>query len=184
MQGNGFHDLCPDGLQRVQAGHGVLHDHGDLAATYPQPVLFGSEVRKAQRLAVRHAVVINGAAGNGAVGIQQAHEALGKNALAGAALAYDGKHLSLIEVKIDATDGVQHFSTQVELDVDIFCGENELVVFHDIPSLLQMVLRIGSIREGVADQIERNGNKAQDEGGVQQLVAQPGLHHHLAAVVD
>ena len=39
-----------------------------------------------------------------------------------------GKHLSLIEVKIDATDGVQHFSTQVELDVDIFCGENELVV--------------------------------------------------------
>ena len=47
-----------------------------------------------------------------------------------------------------------------------------------------MVLRIGSIREGVADQIERNGNKAQDEGGVQQLVAQPGLHHHLAAVVD
>ena len=51
--------------------------------------------------------------------------------------------LSLIEVKIDATDGVQHFSTQVELDVDIFCGANELVVFHDIPSLLQMVLRIG-----------------------------------------
>ena len=47
-----------------------------------------------------------------------------------------------------------------------------------------MVLRIGSIREGVADQIERNGNKAQDEGGVQQLVAQPGLHHHLAAIVD
>ena len=120
MQGNGFHDLCPDGLQRVQAGHGVLHDHGDLSAAHPQPVLFGSEVRKAQRLAVRHAVVINGAAGNGAVGIQQAHEALGKNALAGAALAYDGKHLALIEVKIDATDGVQHFSTQVELDVDIF----------------------------------------------------------------
>ena len=42
--------------------------------------------------------VINGAAGNGAVGIQQAHEALGKNALAGAALAYDGKHLSLIHI--------------------------------------------------------------------------------------
>ena len=80
--------------------------------------------------------------------------------------------------------GVQHFSTQVELDVDIFCGENELVVFHDIPSLLQMVLRVGGVREGVADQIERNGNKAQDEGGVQQLVAQPGLHHHLAAIID
>ena len=52
------------------------------------------------RLAVRHAVVINGAAGNGAVGIQQAHEALGKNALAGAALAYDGKHLCLLYTSI------------------------------------------------------------------------------------
>ena len=165
MQGDGFHDLCPDGLERVQAGHGVLHDHGNLPAAYPQPVLFSSEVRKAQRLAVRHAVVIDGAPGDGAVGVQKAHEALGEHALAGAAFAHDGEHLALVQIKVDAPDGVQHFSTQIELDVDIFCGENERVMFHDVPSLLQMILRVGGVREGVADQIERNGDKAQDEGG-------------------
>ena len=47
-----------------------------------------------------------------------------------------------------------------------------------------MVLRVSSVREGVADEVERNGDKAQDDGGVEQLVAQTGLHHHLAAVVD
>ena len=160
MQGHGFHDLVADGFERVQAGHGVLHDHGDLAAPHPQPVLLGLQVRKAQRFAVRHAVVINGAAGDGTVGIQQAHEAFGKNALTRAALAHDGQHFALVQIKVDAPDGVQHFSTQIESDADIFCGENELVVFHDIPSLLQMVLRVGSIREGVADQIERDGDKA------------------------
>ena len=51
-------------------------------------------------------------------------------------------------------------------------------------SLLQVVLRVGGVRERVADQIERNGDKAQNQGGVEQLVAQTGLHHHLAAVVD
>ena len=47
-----------------------------------------------------------------------------------------------------------------------------------------MVLRVGGVRERVTDQIERNGDKAQNQGGVEQLVAQTGLHHHLAAVVD
>ena len=47
-----------------------------------------------------------------------------------------------------------------------------------------MVLRVGSVREGVADEVERNGDKAQDDGGVEQLVPQARLHHHLAAVVD
>ena len=47
-----------------------------------------------------------------------------------------------------------------------------------------MVLRVSSVREGVADEVERNGDKAQDDGGVEQLVPQARLHHHLAAVVD
>src|SRR5699024_5167351 len=52
------------------------------------------------------------------------------------------------------------------------------------PPLLHMVLGVGGVREGVADQVERDGDKAEDDGGVEQLVAQPGLHHDLAAVVD
>ena len=47
-----------------------------------------------------------------------------------------------------------------------------------------MILRVGGVREGVADEVECDGDKAQDEGGVEQLILQSGLHHHLAAVVD
>ena len=47
-----------------------------------------------------------------------------------------------------------------------------------------MVLRVGSVREGVADEVERDGDKAQDDGGVEQLIPQARLHHDLAAVVD
>ena len=39
MELHGLHDLVADGLQGVQAGHGVLHDHGDLVAADFQPVL-------------------------------------------------------------------------------------------------------------------------------------------------
>ena len=135
MQGDGFHDLVTDGLEWIQAGHGVLHDHGDLPAAHPQPVLFGLQAGKAQRLAAGHAVVVDSALGDGTVGVQQTHEALGEHTFAGAALAHDGEHFALIQVEVDAADGVQHLAAQVELDVDIFCGENELVMFHDDPLL-------------------------------------------------
>src|SRR5699024_9995150 len=34
------------------------------------------------------------------------------------------------------------------------------------------------------DQVKGDGDKAEDDGGVKQLIPQPCLHHHLAAVVD
>src|SRR5699024_11455652 len=52
------------------------------------------------------------------------------------------------------------------------------------PPLLHMVFGVGGVREGVADQVKGDGDKAEDDGGVKQLIPQPRLHHHLAAVVD
>ena len=40
VQQDGLFNLRPDGFQRVQAGHGVLHHHGDFPAADGQPVLF------------------------------------------------------------------------------------------------------------------------------------------------
>ena len=34
MAFHGLHDLVADGLQGVQAGHGVLHDHGAFSLTH------------------------------------------------------------------------------------------------------------------------------------------------------
>ena len=119
MQLHGFHDLVADGLQWVQAGHGVLHDHGDLVAAHPEPVLFLFQVGQADGLSVVGTEVVDGAAGNGTVGVQQAHEALGEHALARTGLAHDGEDLAVVDVQVDAADGVERFSTQVELDVQI-----------------------------------------------------------------
>ena len=140
MQLHGFHDLVADGLQRVQAGHGVLHDHGDLVAAYPEPVLFLFQVGQADGLSVVGTEVVDGAAGNGAVGVQQTHEALGEHALARTGLAHDGKDLAVVDVQVDAADGVEHFSTQVELDVQILDRKDQLILFH----LLSLLTACGS----------------------------------------
>ena len=43
VETEGFLDLPADGLQGVEGGHGILHDHGDLPAADAAPVLFGLE---------------------------------------------------------------------------------------------------------------------------------------------
>ena len=67
-------DLLADGLKGVQAGHGVLHDHGDLVAAHLQPVFFLFQVGQPDGPAVVGPEIVDGALGDGAVGVQQAHE--------------------------------------------------------------------------------------------------------------
>ena len=123
-------DLVADGLEGVQAGHGVLHDHGDLVPAHPQPVLFLFQAGQADGLAVVGPKVINGALGDGAVCVQQAHEGLGEHALARAAFAHDGQHFALLDVQVDAADGVQDPAPEVEADVDVPGREDGGCVFH------------------------------------------------------
>ena len=85
-------DLLADFLQRVQAGHRVLHDHGDLLAAHAQPVLLGELGHVA-------AFVHDGAAGDLTVDIQHTHEGLGEYGLARAGLAHDGQRLAVIKVQ-------------------------------------------------------------------------------------
>ena len=104
--------------------------------------------------------VVDGARGDGAVGVQQAHEGLGEHALARAGLAHDGEDLAVVDVEVDAADGVEDLSTQIEFDVEIPHREDQFVLFHPCASLLQMVLGVGGVREGVADQVKGDGDKA------------------------
>ena len=124
-----------------------------------QPVLLLFQVGKADGLAVIGTVIINGARGDGAVGIQQAHEALGEHALAGAALAHKGQHLASVKVEVDVPDGVQGAPAQPEPDLQAAHREDG-VLGHGGSSLLQMVLGVGGVREGVADQVKGDGDKA------------------------
>ena len=108
---NGLDNLLADRLCRVQAGHRVLEDHGNFLAANLLHFFFvrGYDVV----LAELHAALFNSCGRHGV----QLHDGLRRDALAAAGLTDDGEHFALIEVEIDAPDGMQHFSTQIELDV-------------------------------------------------------------------
>ena len=127
VQHDGFHDLCADGLQRIQAGHRILHYHGDLAAADLQPVLLLIQ------LCQIHAVVQNGTGFDIAVLIVETHEALGENTLAGAGFADYGKAFALIKIQRHIADGVQFTAAQSEFEVQVFYGK--YYIAHSVNSL-------------------------------------------------
>ena len=114
-------DLLADLLQRVQAGHRVLHDHGDLFTADAKPVLFGE-------LGHIAAFVQDGAAGDGTVGIQHTHKGLGEHGLAGAGLADDGEGLAFIQVQRALADGVQFAAAQAKSDLHVFGRDNRFPI--------------------------------------------------------
>ena len=114
-------NLLADLLQRVQAGHRVLHDHGDLLAAHAQPILFGELGHVA-------ALEQDGAAGDGTVGVQHAHEGLGEYGLARTGLAHDGKGLAVVQIQRALADGVQLASAQTKSDLHVFGRDNRLSI--------------------------------------------------------
>ena len=90
VQFHAFLDLVSDGLQGVQAGHGVLEYHGDFLAPDGEPFFFGGIFRKVL------AVVQDAAAVDPAVLIHEAHEGFGQHRFAAAAFAYDGQGFALV----------------------------------------------------------------------------------------
>ena len=122
---DGLRDLPADGLERIQAGHGVLHHHGDAPAANLLPFLFGFQL--GQVLSLKE----NAAAVDIAVLIQQPHKGLVQHALAGAGLAHHRQRLALIQIKGHASDGVERFPAQGELHVQVPHREDDIaVLFH------------------------------------------------------
>ena len=127
VEDDGLLDLVADGLERVEGGHGVLHDHGDLPAADGAPLLVGGVPGQVL------AVVADLPGRDRAVGVQKAHKGLGKHALAGARLAHDGQALPPVDVQGDPADGVEHLAPQGEFHVQVPDGQNGLS-FHDMSS--------------------------------------------------
>ena len=131
---NALLDLLADLLQRVQAGHRVLHDHGDLLAADTQPILLGELGHIA---AFKH----DGAAGDLTVGIQHTHKVLGEYGLARAGLAHDGKGLAFVQVQRALADGVQLASPQTKSDLHVFGRDNRLSIHLRLSPIYQTWLR-------------------------------------------
>ena len=120
VQLDSFADLHADLLQGVQAGHGVLGNHGDLLAADGTPLGLGGEL--GQVLAVVHDV----AAGHLAVLVQHTHEGLGEHGLTGAGLTHDGEGFAVVQVQGAAADGLQLLAAQGELHLHVTGGQDGL----------------------------------------------------------
>ena len=93
MQLDGFQNLRADGLERVEAGHRVLKNHGDFLAAHAQPLLFGRKLRQVVTF------IENFAAVNPAVRIEKAHKSLHEYGFARTGLADDREAFSLIQLQ-------------------------------------------------------------------------------------
>ena len=95
-------------------------------------------------------------------------------------------HDSLLNRTTGQAGRVEDLTTEGKFYVQILNGQNNIAIFRidKKPSLLNVVLGIGSISEGIADDIEGNGDDQQHGYGEEQLVAQGGHRHQGAAGLD
>src|SRR5215468_7355954 len=102
-------ELTANRQHRVQGGHGLLEDHGDLPASHAAHLLLGE---RQQIASLEEDLPPDDAPG----GLRdQAHDAERAHALAAARLADEGHRLALADVPRDAIDGPDHAPARQEL---------------------------------------------------------------------
>ena len=121
MELDGLLDLISDGFQRIEGGHGILHDHGNFAAADFQPVLIGLQLCQVLT------VIKNGSAGDMPVRGVQPHERVDEDGLARAGFSDDGKTLSLVDSQTDAAQRVQHLAAERKFKLQITDREQRLL---------------------------------------------------------
>ena len=101
MRLDSLHNLIAHAINRIQACHGLLEDHGDVATAHLLHLGLG---QRQQVLAVKG----DGASGYVAGFLQQTHDGERRDALARAGLAHHGQDLALFKIECDAVDRAHH----------------------------------------------------------------------------
>ena len=122
VQADDLHDLVADGVHRVQAGHGVLEDDGDLVAADLAEVLL---LHVLDLVAVEPHLAAHQLAGISG----QAHNGVGGDRLTGAGLAHNAQNITLIHSKGNAVQCLYFARRGEERKAFIFDIKNFLAHF-------------------------------------------------------
>lgn len=115
-----FGDLAADPLERVEAGHRVLEDHGDVMAPDPAELLLGE---REQVVAVEEDLAAAVDAGRRRVEAQYGERG---GRLPAAGLADDGERLPGVDLQGDTPDGVHGGAFEPEVDAEVVDAEQRI----------------------------------------------------------
>ena len=120
---HGLGDLIAHRVERVQARHRLLEDHGDLVAAYRPHggVVERGEIEDLSRAASQQDFACGDTAGR----LDEPHQAEAGDRLAGPGFADDGQRLTTAQIQVDAINGTDGSALRVEprletLDADDF----------------------------------------------------------------
>ena len=113
VQQNGLAQLVADGVGGVEGGHRVLEDDGDALAAELAHLLFG---KLHDVLTVKEDFAALDAAGLH----QNAHDGIGRHALAAAGLAHDAQHPALVQAEGNPVDGADLAGVHVKRSTQVF----------------------------------------------------------------
>ena len=147
-------DLETDGSDRIQGRHGILENRRNLDAANSCPVFF--LLQFGQILSMVH----NGTVGDFSVGFQHTGKCFCKYGFSASGFTDNGKRFPFIQVQRNVPDRRQVPVPHAKLDLNIFCGNNNLI-FH--ACLLPMCPRIRRIRQFLSDHIQGNRNGRQNQ---------------------
>ena len=109
---DGFHDLVPNAVHRVERRHGLLEDHGHVVAAQLPVVLFG---KPHQVLAFE----LHLARGHVPRLAQKAHDGQAGHRLARTRFAHDGQDLARIHVEAHVFDGMDDAALDGEVGAEV-----------------------------------------------------------------
>ena len=131
MQLQHLHDLFTHRNNRVQAGHGILVDHGHLFA----PQLTHLRLTLSKNV---NPTQCNGALGDAAhFGGQQPHDCQRGGGFAGACLAHKTQRFPLVHRQIDAVDSLDDLVLGDVFNAQVLDGKEFITHVHILLSVLQ-----------------------------------------------
>ena len=132
VQFHHFGDLFDDGNHGIQRGHGILKDHGDLAAANGAHLAF---LLAQQAFAFENDVARLDLCGRNG---QKAHNAQSRGGLAGSGLAHKSQGFALGELKVQSFNGVYGAAFGDIVDGEIFDLEEQIFIFRHHKLLLSV----------------------------------------------
>ena len=141
-------DLLPDGVDRVQRGHGILEDHADVLAADGAQLTLAHLIHVA---ALEEDLALDDVGGRRR---QQSHDAQTDGGLARAGLAHKAQRLAAVQRQGDAIEGFGHAVHRLIVDHQVLNPKDFLLS----GGLLRFVVHRGLLTSG-ADPAHLSGRR-------------------------